>query len=78
MSDQVITLEIAKENLKNWLEADKKVSLGQSYKVGTRELTRVNAKEIRESIKFWTGYVNRLETGRKKGARAKRIIPRDI
>ena len=78
MSNQIITLEIAKENLKKWIEADKKVSEGQSYKIGTRELTRVNAKEIRESIRFWTGYVNRLETGRKKGARAKRIIPRDI
>lgn len=78
MSNQVITLEVAKENLKNWIEADKKVSQGQSYRIGTRELARVNAKEIRESIRFWTGYVNRLESGRKKGARAKRIIPRDI
>lgn len=78
MSNQIITLDVAKENLRNWIEADKKVSQGQSYRIGTRELTRVNAKEIRESIRFWTGYVNRLETGRKKGARAKRIIPRDI
>ncbi|MGL4944705.1 MAG: DUF6148 family protein [Fusobacteriaceae bacterium] len=78
MSDQVITLEVARENLRKWVEADQKVSLGQSYRIGTRELSRVNAKEIRESIKFWSGYVKRLETGRKKGARAKRIIPRDI
>ncbi|MGL5458739.1 MAG: DUF6148 family protein [Cetobacterium sp.] len=78
MSNQVITIEIAKENLKNWLEADRKVSQGQSYRVGTRELTRASAKEIRENIRFWTGHVNRLESGRKKGARAKRIIPRDI
>ena len=73
-----ITLEMAQSNLNSLLDADKKVSQGQSYKVGTRELTRANAKEIRENIKYWLGWVNRLTKGQKKGARATRIIIRDI
>lgn len=75
---QGITLEVAKKNLNMWLEAERAVSTGQSYRAGSRELTRVSAKEIRKNIRYWTGYVSRLERGRKKGAIAKRIIPRDI
>ncbi|MGL4566927.1 MAG: DUF6148 family protein [Fusobacteriaceae bacterium] len=75
---QGITLEVAKQNLEMWLAAERAVTTGQSYKIGSRELTRVSAKEIRESIRYWQGYISRLETGRKRGAMTMRIIPRDI
>ena len=47
-----ITLEIAKEHLDIWLEAEKAVALGQSYTIGSRSLTRANLSEIRKSIQY--------------------------
>ena len=53
-----ITPEIAQQQLDVWLAANIAVASGQSYKIdmgGTsRQLTRVNSKEILEQIKFWT------------------------
>jgi len=75
-----ITLEIAKEHLNAWLEAELACTTNQSYTIGSRTLTRANLAEIREQIKYWDGLVNKLETARKYGGRnrVKRIMPRDL
>ncbi|MBE0470429.1 MAG: hypothetical protein IBX55_13105, partial [Methyloprofundus sp.] len=70
------TLEEAKSYLQNWIEAEVSVSTGQSYKIGSRTLTRASLTDIRERISFWRAEVGRLESGRKPGARVMRIIPR--
>lgn len=70
-----ITLEHAKEMLLLWLEAEKAVTTGQSYKIGSRSLTRVNLSDIRAQIKYWRNEVAKLESGR-KGMRVVRIVPR--
>lgn len=72
------TLEEAKEHLRIWLDAEKAVATGQSYKIGTRSLTRASLKDIRDSIKFWRNEIDRLESGAGKGARVLRAVPRDL
>ena len=73
-----ITLEEARENLKMWLEAEKWVSTGQSYTIGTRSLTRVNLAEIEERIDFWRNQLAALENGSKGRGRVFRGVPRDL
>lgn len=72
------TLQDAQRHLDLWLEADAAVATGQSYKIGTRSLTRADVSEIAERIRFWRKEVNRLESGRKGGVRVLRAVPRDL
>lgn len=72
------TLPEAKNMLQSWIEAEVAVSTGQSYRIGTRQLTRASLKEIAERIRFWRAEVERLENGRSAGARAMRVVPRDL
>lgn len=71
------TLQEAKDMLATWIEAEKAVATGQSYKIGSRSLQRANLSEIRKQIQFWRNEINKLETGR-KGARVMRAVPRDL
>ena len=72
-----ITIEEAKEYLRIWLDAEKAVATGQSYKIGTRSLTRADLSDISERIKYWRNEVNKLESGSGNGARVWRVVPRD-
>lgn len=72
------TLEEAKNMLASWIEAEVAVSTGQSYRIGTRQLERANLKEIADRINFWRREVERLEAGRRPGARVMRVVPRDL
>lgn len=72
-----VTIDEAKENLRLWLDAEKAVATGQSYKIGTRSLTRANLSDIVERISFWRSEIAKLENGR-KGARVLRAVPRDL
>ncbi|MCZ8520137.1 MULTISPECIES: DUF6148 family protein [Paenibacillus] len=72
------TLETAQTHLNAWLEAELAVSAGQSYRIGTRQLERANLAEIREQLYFWRREVEQLQSGRKGGARVRRIVPRDL
>lgn len=72
-----ITLDEARENLKMWLDAEKAVSTGQSYKIGSRSLTRVSLPEIANRINFWRREVEKIETGT-RGAVVLRVVPRDL
>lgn len=73
-----ITIDAAKENLQIWLEAQKTVATGQSYKIGTRSLTRASLKEINDMIKYWLNVIDQLEAGVGRGARVLRGVPRDF
>lgn len=74
------TLEEAKENLKMWLNAERAVATGQSYRIGTRSLTRASLREITDRIRFWRGEVAKLECGIGAGGglRVMRVVPRDL
>lgn len=73
-----ITIDAAKENLQIWLEAQKTVATGQSYRIGTRSLTRASLKEINDMIKYWLNVIEQLEAGVGRGARVLRGVPRDF
>ena len=72
------TLEQARTHLNAYLEADLALATGKSYRIGSRNLTRIDAQEVKERIQFWSNEVDRLENGRPKGIRAFRAVPRDL
>lgn len=72
-----ITLDEARANLKMWLDAERAVASGQSYRIGTRQLNRASLSDIAARIKYWRNEIDKLETGR-KGARVMRVVPRDL
>ena len=72
------TLEVAKTHLSAYLEADLALATGKSYKIGSRNLTRLDAAEVKERIQFWSNEVDRLENGRPKGISAYRVVIRDL
>lgn len=71
-----ITLERAKTHLEAWLNAELAVSTGQSYSLGTRQLTRANLSEIRRQITFWRNEISALSG--KGRIRTQRFVPRDL
>lgn len=74
-----ITLDEARANLQMWLEAEKAVATGQSYRIGARQLNRVDLSKIAERIKYWRNEVAKLESGRKGGGmKVMRAVPRDL
>lgn len=79
----VITKEMAEKHLKAWLDAELAVTTGQSYSIGSRQLTRVNISEIRKQIEYWKNELVKLEmreNGKKinSSRRIQGIIPRDF
>ncbi len=72
-----ITMEEAQQSLRLWLDAERAVARGQSYRIGSRSLTRANLADIRESIQFWRKEIARLES-KQVGARVFRAVPRDF
>ncbi len=58
-----ITLAQAEAQLSTWISASTAVASGQSYAIGTRQLTRVDAAEIREQLQFWDAKVKELSRG---------------
>lgn len=72
-----ITKEEAQENLRMWLDAEKAVATGQSYKIGSRQLTRANLTDISKRIQFWKNELAKLESG-STGAKVMRAVPRDF
>lgn len=74
-----ITKEQAKAQLNAWLDANLAVSTGQSYKIGSRTLTRADASEILKQIKYWESVLNDIEAQESNKTRGKayRVIPRD-
>lgn len=73
-----ITLDEARAALAMWLEAERAVATGQSYKIGTRSLTRAALPDIAARINFWRKEVERLEAGVSRGPRVFRAVPRDL
>jgi hypothetical protein len=75
-----ITLQQAQKHLNAWLKAELEISISQSYRIGTRTLTRADLNEVRNQIKFWMDKVTELENASKRGGRNRimRAVPRDI
>lgn len=72
-----ITLEIAREHLNTWLEAESALATSQSYTMGTMSLTRADLGNVREQIKYWSDWVTKLERSGTGRNRIYRGIPMD-
>lgn len=72
-----ITVEIAREKLNTWLEAEEALATSQSYTMGTMSLTRADLKQVRENITYWNDMVTKLERVGKGRNRIYRGIPMD-
>lgn len=72
-----ITIEEARENLTMWLDAERAISTSQSYKIGTRSLSRADLSMVASRIAFWRNEIEKLENGQ-RGLRVVRAIPRDF
>ena len=70
-----ITLAIAEAQLVIWLAASEAVATGQSYSIKDRSLTRANAAEIREQIKFWDGLVKSISASASGRGRTRYVVP---
>lgn len=67
-----MTIEILKNRLDMYLEAERKILLGsQSYKIGDRELTRADLSTIRKIIDDLSAQIDSLEF---KRGRQKRVV----
>lgn len=72
-----ITIEEARENLTMWLDAEREISTSQSYKIGTRSLSRADLSMVASRIAFWRNEIEKLENGQ-RGLRVVRAVPRDF
>lgn len=73
----MFTVEECRKHLQSWLDADYALATGKSYQIGTQNLTRANAAEVRERIEYWR---KELALAEKNGGRRRRfysIVPRD-
>ena len=80
MRKQKSEIEIARHHLNAWLEAELELTTHQSYKIGSRSLTKADLGQIRKQIEFWQNRVAQLENTEKRGGRNRvvRAVPRDL
>ena len=80
MRKQKTQIEIARHHLNAWLEAELELTTHQSYKIGSRSLTKADLGQIRKQIEFWQNQVAKLENAEKRGGRNRviRAVPRDL
>ncbi|RKI24669.1 hypothetical protein D7V82_14650 [bacterium 1xD8-6] len=68
-------LEMKKERLKRYYDAEEKILRGQSYKIGTRELTRADLESVQDKIKELEAEVDALEKHGTSKRRSARVVP---
>jgi len=80
MRKQKSEIEIARHHLNAWLEAELELTTHQSYKIGSRSLTKADLGQIRKQIEYWQNRVAQLENAEKRGGRNRvvRVVPRDL
>lgn len=71
-----ITLTQAESRLNLYLAAEEKVLLGQSYKIGERELRRADLSEIRKAIEYWDQKVKEMANSASGRGRAVNLSAR--
>ena len=66
-------------HLKMWKECLYALAEGQakSYKIGTREYTAFDIKEVREMVDYFADLKDAYENG-KRANRGVRVVPRDL
>ena len=67
-----ITQKQAEDRLNEYMTAEQKVLLGQSYNIGGRTFTRADLGTIQEGIRIWNQRVKKLA---RKGLAVKFVTP---
>ena len=57
-------------------KAETKLLSGKSYRIGTRELTRMDLSEIQKGRSYWENELKKLENGGRRTS-VRRVIPID-
>jgi hypothetical protein len=70
-----ITLAQAEAQLALWLAASEAVASKQSYRIGERTLTLVDAADILRMIEFWSGKAAALGGQAEGRGRLRTIVP---
>jgi hypothetical protein len=72
--------ETAKRHYAAWLEAELELTTHQSYKIGTRSMTKADLAEVRKQLQYWKNEVTAFENAaaRKGRSRIIRVVPRDL
>ena len=65
----ILDKQVCREHLDQWLEADLAVATGQSYQIGSRVLTRADAKEITGKIKYWSARLEEAQSAETRRGR---------
>nr|DAJ45206.1 MAG TPA: head to tail adaptor [Caudoviricetes sp.] len=68
--------EIIEKKLQKYLDAEDALLSSKSYKIGTRELTRLDLKEIQIGRAYWENELNKLD--KKNNRRVKIGVHRSI
>ena len=66
-----ITAAQAETQLALWIAADAALAAGQSYRIGERQLTRVDAEQVRANIGYWENKLASLSNSRNGGLRVR-------
>lgn len=70
-----VKLEMKKKRLEQYYIAEEKILKGQSYTIGSRQLTRANLVDVQKKIKELEAEVEMLEKRGTTKRRSARIIP---
>lgn len=75
MSNQ--RLEMKKKRLQQYYDAEEKILNGQSYTLGSRQLTRANLADVQSKIQELEAEVDALEMRGTTKRRSARVVPMD-
>lgn len=70
-------IDFLKERLELYYAAERRILEGQSYKLGSRELTRANLKEVQDKIKELENDIEKLESSGTTKRKVYKVVPRD-
>ena len=62
MNQSIHTREEIIEMLSEYTKAERAILTGKSYKIGTRELTRIDIDEIRKGRAYWENELNKMNS----------------
>lgn len=71
----IFTVAECQEQLAAWKAASLAVANNQSYSIKDRSLTRANASEIREMIKYWSNELASAERKASGRGRTRYVVP---
>lgn len=70
-------IDFLKERLELYYAAEIRILDGQSYKLGSRELTRANLKQVQDKIKELENDIEKLEATGTTKRKVYKVVPRD-